>query len=147
MRGSVVRHPDGDVAVDHPTAQYIHRAALVQLRSQPLHESGLRLARIAAVGRVHEARPLAPLGGADELEQVGSVDTRLGVEVSRPVADIADLGPPVPAVLDQPAGDMRLERRLGDRTHAATLLNGPNVPSILEPCRPKPRSAALTRGR
>ena len=117
MGGPEVRQPDGDVAVDHPAAQHIHCAPLVELRGQPLHEPGLRFARIAAVGRVHETRPLGPLRRADELEQVSGVDTRLSVEVPRRVPDIADLGPPIPAVLDQPASNMRLERRLGDRTH------------------------------
>ena len=34
------------------------------------------------------------------------------------------------------ASNVRLKRRLGDRTHAATLLHGLNVRNILEPCRP-----------
>ena len=131
VRGPEVRQPDGDVAVDHPAAQHIHGAPLVEFRSQTLHEPGLRLARIAAVGRVHESRPFAPLRSADELEQVGRVDARLSVEVPRPVPNIADLDPPIPAVLDQPARDMRLERRLGDRTHAATLLYGFDIHPIL----------------
>ena len=60
------------------------------------------------------------------------------------IPDIADLGPPIPAVLDQPASNMRLERRLGDRTHAATLLHGLNVQPILE--RRFPRHAQRRAG-
>ena len=130
------RQPDGEVAIHRPTTQHVHRPPPVQLRRQPLHEPRLRLVRVAAISRVHETRPLLTLRRPDELEQIGRVHTRHGVEVSRPNPCVADLRPAVPAMLHQPRGDVLLERRLGHPVHAVS----PTPTRRSRPCGRVPRS-------
>ena len=91
------RQPEPHVAVHHPVAEHVHRPPFVELLGQPLHETGLGQNHVAAVAGVHQAIPLIPLGGADELEQIRRIHSGYGVEVGL-TADVAELHPTVTTV-------------------------------------------------
>ena len=81
-----------------------------------MHKLGPRQNRIPAIPGVDQPIPLLSLGRRDELEQVRRVHPGGPIEVGL-AADIADLDPPVPAMLDQPPRNVSLESRLVRRVH------------------------------
>ena len=119
--GSEERQPDSHIPVHHPVAEHVHSPPFVELRRQPLHETGPGQHLVAAVPDVHQPDPLARLGRADELEQISSVQPGYAIEVGFPIGRPI-LAVPVAAMLDQEPGDVSLERRLVNRTHPSITI-------------------------
>ena len=112
-------------------AEHVHGPPFVELRSQPLHETGPGQHLVAAVPGVHQLIPTLPLGRADELEQISSVQPGHAIEVGFPI-DRPILAAPVAAMHDQEPGDVSLERRLVNRTHPSiTISQSPHDSGIL----------------
>ena len=112
------RQPDGHAQVDDPVADHVDRAAGIQLLGQPVGKAPLRLVRVAAV-EGEQPVPLLDLRGPDEREQLRRVERPHRIEVRRRPLRRPHLDRVVPARVDQPVADERLERRLVDFAHAA----------------------------
>jgi hypothetical protein len=126
------RQLDRLAQVDDAVTQHVHRAPFVLLLGYPVGEALLGSGDVAAVER-DQLVPLFVLGAADELEQFGSVERSVSVEVGLRILRVADLHGVVAARTDQPVADEGLERRLVNVAHAATpgISNSPVTAAVI----------------
>ena len=110
MRRPEEGKPDRDPVIDHTLPEHVDGAAPVEFFGQSLTERLLSLIRTAV--QLDELVPLLLLRRPDEGQRRPEVETRLAIEL-----EMLDLL--VPAMLDQPSDDLRLERLLVN-LHPAT---------------------------